>query len=460
LFENIIGQPVVERLRADIANNVLAPSMLFAGHPASGKSTVALEIGRAFSCKETNAPWNCGCIACSHHRDLSHDDLIAMGPRAFSAEIAAACSAFQRNASSDPTYKLFVRSIRKLLMRFSPVLWADDPKITKLNSLLETINGIMEEIREELKLLAESPDRNSEKFSKLCDAALKHTQKLEAEGIADTIPVSHIRGAAYWLRMAPSGKRKLLIIENADRMQDAARNSLLKILEEPPETCAIILCSSKPEALLPTILSRLRPYGFARREKAAEAEVVRRIFKDTEFTVSTHDKMENGITAYLDKFLPVPKNVIYPVSAFFWISTAAHVKIILRDRGIPDEKMPSALAAIEKHCVPIAEAAGLGKAALNVKNLCTAVLSAVGKFEGRGVFTIFLGLLCRCLSESLFSIKAEKADVKADVVCAVYARTLLKYAGEARTAVDIFNQNPALALENLSGSLAYSLAEL
>jgi DNA polymerase-3 subunit gamma/tau len=341
------------------------------------------------------------------------------------------------------------------LLRFSPELWADDPKITKLNGLLETINGTMEE----LKLLVEGADADAdtdidtEKLSKLCEAALKHTQKLEAEGIADTIPVSHIRGAAYWLRIAPSGKRKLLIIENADRMQDAARNSLLKILEEPPETCAIILCSAKPEALLPTILSRLRHYGFARREKTAEAEVVRRVFKDAEFTASAHDKMENSITAYLDKFLPVPKNVLYPVSAFFWASTAARVKMILHSRGIPDEKMPSALAAIEKHCEPIAKSAGFENAAPGVKNLCAAVLPAAGNFESRGVFTVFLGLLCTCLSEALFSMQADSG-------CAIYARTLLKYVDEARTAVDVFNQNPALALENFSGSLIYSLADL
>jgi DNA polymerase III gamma/tau subunit len=32
---------------------------------------------------------------------------------------------------------------------------------------------------------------------------------------------------------APAGKRKILIIENAERMNEASSNALLKMLEEP-----------------------------------------------------------------------------------------------------------------------------------------------------------------------------------------------------------------------------------
>ncbi|MDR0382438.1 MAG: DNA polymerase III, partial [Spirochaetaceae bacterium] len=246
LFENMIRQPITDRLKADIANNVLAPSMLFAGPPASGKGTAALEIGRAFSCETEGAPWNCRCRACACHRSLSHDDLVVMGPRLFSAEIAAARAALLRDTESPSSRTLFLRSVRKLLLRFSPVLMADDPKITKLNGILEAINDAMEDLS---LLYGVTGDAPAEKIIKLCDAVIKHAQKLEAEGVSDTVHVSHVRNAAYWLHIAPSGKRKLLIIENSDRMQDAARNSLLKILEEPPETGAIILCSAKPEAL-------------------------------------------------------------------------------------------------------------------------------------------------------------------------------------------------------------------
>jgi DNA polymerase-3 subunit delta' len=57
-------------------------------------------------------------------------------------------------------------------------------------------------------------------------------------------------------------KRKVIILGDADRLvvQDSsqeAANALLKVLEEPPADTSLILTSSKPDALLPTIRSRL-----------------------------------------------------------------------------------------------------------------------------------------------------------------------------------------------------------
>ncbi|GAA0851920.1 DNA polymerase III subunit delta' [Aliiglaciecola litoralis] len=49
---------------------------------------------------------------------------------------------------------------------------------------------------------------------------------------------------------------KVLIIERADTMTESAANALLKTLEEPTDNTYLMLVSSKPERLLPTILSR------------------------------------------------------------------------------------------------------------------------------------------------------------------------------------------------------------
>lgn len=50
--------------------------------------------------------------------------------------------------------------------------------------------------------------------------------------------------------------RKIYIIPKADTMNVYAQNSLLKILEEPPEYCTIILIAENSNSFLPTILSR------------------------------------------------------------------------------------------------------------------------------------------------------------------------------------------------------------
>lgn len=53
-----------------------------------------------------------------------------------------------------------------------------------------------------------------------------------------------------------SSKWKIYIINEAEKMTVQAQNALLKTLEEPPTYAVILLLTSNPEALLPTIQSR------------------------------------------------------------------------------------------------------------------------------------------------------------------------------------------------------------
>ncbi len=59
------------------------------------------------------------------------------------------------------------------------------------------------------------------------------------------------------------GRRRVVIIDPADAMNVQAQNALLKTLEEPPDDTTLVLVSSAPDELLPTIRSRcLRvPFG-------------------------------------------------------------------------------------------------------------------------------------------------------------------------------------------------------
>ena len=59
------------------------------------------------------------------------------------------------------------------------------------------------------------------------------------------------------------GKARVFLIEDADKLNDSSANALLKVLEEPPHTSHIILMTSRPAMLLPTILSRCQMVRFA-----------------------------------------------------------------------------------------------------------------------------------------------------------------------------------------------------
>lgn len=53
-----------------------------------------------------------------------------------------------------------------------------------------------------------------------------------------------------------SGQYKIYIIDDAEKMNEAAQNALLKTLEEPPEYAVILLLTTNTGAFLQTILSR------------------------------------------------------------------------------------------------------------------------------------------------------------------------------------------------------------
>lgn len=58
-------------------------------------------------------------------------------------------------------------------------------------------------------------------------------------------------------------RARFFIIDDADKMNDAASNALLKTLEEPAATTYLFLITSRPDALLQTILSRCQTLRFA-----------------------------------------------------------------------------------------------------------------------------------------------------------------------------------------------------
>ncbi|GBD94141.1 DNA polymerase III subunit tau [bacterium BMS3Abin05] len=58
-------------------------------------------------------------------------------------------------------------------------------------------------------------------------------------------------------------KHRVIIISEADRMTEQAANSILKLLEEPPEKTMFILTTSQIDRLLPTIVSRCQVIKFS-----------------------------------------------------------------------------------------------------------------------------------------------------------------------------------------------------
>jgi DNA polymerase III subunit delta' len=194
----LIGHDALRhRLSSAVARGSMPRSVLFHGRRGVGKQRLALWLAQRLLCaSEVDAP--CGtCQSCRYSRDLTHPDLYWFFPVA-RAEIADSSSdealAYMRGATRDRAQ--------------ASGLWA--------------------------------PGSGS-------------------DGLFVEMVRALVRAAAATPAMA---KRKVMILGDADRMiaqegSDQAANALLKLLEEPLADTTLILTSSEPGSLLPTIRSRV-----------------------------------------------------------------------------------------------------------------------------------------------------------------------------------------------------------
>src|SRR5947209_17077551 len=186
-----------ERFAEAIARGSLPSSMLLHGQRGIGKQRLALWLGQALLCTGAH-PRPCGhCSQCRFTRELAHPDLQWVFPR-------------PRLKDSDPS---------------------------------------LEDVR--------------------YDYAEAIAERVSAHGLyappsgSEGIYVATVRAVVRAAAMSPAlASRKVFVIGDAERMvsqegSDQAANAFLKLLEEPPADTTLILTSSEPGALLPTIRSRV-----------------------------------------------------------------------------------------------------------------------------------------------------------------------------------------------------------
>lgn len=85
--------------------------------------------------------------------------------------------------------------------------------------------------------------------------------RIRSEGVF--IRLEQVRELIKRFRFRPfEGKYRVVIIEDAHRLNESAANALLKMLEEPPEANVFILLAPESQLLLPTIVSRCSQIRF------------------------------------------------------------------------------------------------------------------------------------------------------------------------------------------------------
>jgi DNA polymerase-3 subunit delta' len=134
---------------------------------------------------------------------------------------------------------------------------------------LEVTGGLLFEAPEQ-----EIPDSELDTQSDACDKC-PSCKKIDSgnhpdifmigpEGEGGQITVQAIRQLEESLSYKPfEGRWKIAIVDDADRLNQSAANAFLQTLEEPSAHSILILISSKPDLLLPTIRSRCQRISFS-----------------------------------------------------------------------------------------------------------------------------------------------------------------------------------------------------
>ncbi len=247
----------------------------------------------------------------------------------------------------------FIRAARKLLRRFDRELYeGEEERLTKALPLVRTVlEGIdacspppQGPAPGRPQEASPGSPRNAATSGEawLGDAdAAKEARKLLAscarleDMLPAATPVFQIRALEFWARLAPYGKRKTIIVEHADRMLDSSRNALLKILEEPPAHAVFVLTTSRRQAMIPTILSRVRRYRFIQRTGDEARLVLERIFKDKENSSRT-------VGEYIAGFRPSESGIMEKQARAFAAALAAALE---RRVGLFTEPALASLAA-------------------------------------------------------------------------------------------------------------------
>lgn len=102
-------------------------------------------------------------------------------------------------------------------------------------------------------------------------------RRVVPEGLS--ISTKEMRGIVQIAARRPStGRWQVVVIEDADRLTEAAGNVLLKVVEEPPERTVFLLCapSVDPEDISVTLRSRCRHVHLITPSAPAIAQVLRR----------------------------------------------------------------------------------------------------------------------------------------------------------------------------------------
>ena len=249
---------IAGQLSNQIKGETFTQVNLFGGSRYSLRMTASIETARVLSCKEEGQQV-CRCASCRKFESLTMQNLVVVSHRDHQSVIETALGSFVR-LRSDFSRKFLLRSVRILLLQYHASLLGNTQTATQSNNY-ESASVVSDLLME----LSVKKDELTEREAKSLAQSLKTALKplLAASRKNTTISVNQVRSLEEWINRTSMGQQKtFIIIEGLEDTNVSARNSLLKMLEEPPKDVYFFLISEYPNRIMQTILSRVRKYSF------------------------------------------------------------------------------------------------------------------------------------------------------------------------------------------------------
>ena len=244
MLESIIGQKVVKRmLLNEIKREALPQTLLFFGPDGSGKFLTALEIARIVNCLNDGSD-SCNCEACHAIRRLNSPNLLILSK----ANLKNSFDIWFNYGVDSISFPFFYRDVMRLIVHRISAYKNDK----SYNKDIEEINLL----RESLTSYEIFKNIDSKAIFDIIDRFLIDSKD-------NTITIDEIRNIQRFLQHS-SGlyKKKVVIIDGAEYMNEEAANSFLKISEDTPENSIIIMTAVNKKRIKDTIVSRARNYRF------------------------------------------------------------------------------------------------------------------------------------------------------------------------------------------------------
>ena len=226
------------------SSGLLPQSLLFYGPKNSGRLTGAMDLSFFLTGNEEN-------------RDVLRSNSIIYLPfRELGGRIKTALELFKTQKTRSA--RLFLlESVRLTLMQYHPAL---SVSASSTSSQYFSLAGEIDEVLLRAEDNRDYSDKEINEIVKSVERCLDPRFLYCGKKNPSAVSIDQIRAVQEYFSQL--GEEKVVVFENVEDATDGAKNSLLKMLEEPEEKSHMILLSSNPQKLLETILSRVRKFQF------------------------------------------------------------------------------------------------------------------------------------------------------------------------------------------------------